>query len=95
MAVPLGAGIGIGLGIQDEVKGWYKVLLPTYEALSCADLCLCCLSACGPRMRLKHRLSTMNIPVSSCRQMMPLILPTMAMQTVTTCRPEVSTACRH
>ena len=25
MAIPLGAGIGIGLGIQDEVKGWYKV----------------------------------------------------------------------
>ena len=27
VAVPLGAGFGIGLAIKDEVKGWYKVCL--------------------------------------------------------------------
>ncbi len=31
VAVPLGAGFGIGLAIKDDVKGWYKVCLAALD----------------------------------------------------------------
>ncbi len=47
VAIPLGAGTAIGLGIQDEVKGWYRVssqfitLTPLHWSLQLQIPCQC------------------------------------------------------
>lgn len=79
VAIPLGAGTAIGLGIQDEVKGWYRVssqfitLPPLHWPLQLQIPCQCRLLCIRPQYQAELVCSSMRTVWRICRKLEALL----------------------